>query len=124
MNVLDMYNEFRAKFPEITEKADAEHVKNWDEIDPEFAYSWFESLANAINQDMHKGVDAQVYKEVFDFLKTQYLLGDVKTKDCIDVSFTENMFWRVQPEKAKNYWLLFPDALKELYVNFHHREPA
>ena len=122
--MLEMYDEFRAKFPELTKKADAEHIKNWDEIDPEFAYLWFGSLANAINQDMQNDVDAQQYKEIFDFLKLQYLSGDAKAKDCIDVSFTENMFWRVQPEKAKSYWLLFPDVLKELYVNFHHREPA
>jgi hypothetical protein len=124
MSVLDMYNDFRVKFPEITKKADEEHIISWGEIDPDFAYSWFESLAKAINQKMHKGAPAKEYKDVFEFLRKQYLFGDDKVKDCIDVSFTENLFWQVQPSKAKNYWLLFPDLLKDLYVNFHRRKPC
>lgn len=74
MSVLNMYNDFRVKFPEITKKADEEHIKCWDEINPDFAYSWFESLANAINQEMNKGVDAQEYKKVFELLKTLILI--------------------------------------------------
>lgn len=115
MSVLNMYDDFRVKFPAITKKADEEHIKCWEVIDPEFAYAWFESLAKAINQDMHKGVAAQQYKDVFEFLRKQYLFGDNKVKDCIDVSFTENLFWQVQSSNAEHYWLLLPDLLKDLY---------
>ncbi len=124
MTVLDLYSEVRKRFPEIAQKADEEHMRVWDEIDPDFAYSWFESISNALNSEMQKGVDANKYKELFEYFKSQYLLGDDKVKDCIDVSFTENLFWDVKPEKAKSYWVIFPDLLKELYVKFHRHTPA
>lgn len=124
MSVLEMYNEFREKFPKTTEKTDNEHIKFWGDIDPDFCYSWFESLAKTINLDMAKEVDPNEYKEVFEFLRSRFLQGDEKMKDCIDVSFTENLFWKIPFEKAQPYWTIFPDLLKGLYVNFHKRTPG
>ena len=40
MTLLEFYNETRQKFPEVTEKADKEHIRLWGEVDPKFAYSW------------------------------------------------------------------------------------
>ncbi len=124
MSVLKLCNECREEFPDIAEKADIEHVRVWGEVDPEFAYSWFESLANALNREMLNEVDAGNYKDLFEFIRSSFLFGDEKVKDCIDVSFTENLFWKVPPSKAQMYWALLPSVLKDLYVNFHHRKPA
>ena len=124
MSVKEMYMEFRSTFPEITAKADKVHVQFWGDLDPEFSYSWFESLAKAINNDMENAVNVKRYLDVFEFLRRKFLFGNAKEKDCIDVAFTENMFWKIAPDKAKPYWVKFPPLLQDLYVKFHGNPPV
>ena len=124
MVVEEMYLEFRSTFPKITAKADKVHVQFWGDLDPEFSYSWFESLAKAINNDMENAVNVKSYLDVFEFLRRKFLFGTEKEKECIDVAFTENLFWQIAPDKAKPYWAKFPPLLQDLYVKFHGRTPA
>jgi hypothetical protein len=65
MPVLEFYYETRKKYSAITEEADREHMRNWHSFDPEFAYSWFESLANALNNEMSRGVTSKQYAGLF-----------------------------------------------------------
>lgn len=124
MTVLGMYSEFREKFPSVTEKVDLQHIDYWGSLDSEQCYCWFESLAKTINSDMAKGEDPNTYTEIFEFLRSAYLKENDSVKNCIDVSFTENLFWEISVEKAEPFWLVFPDLLKGLYVAFHNRTPA
>ena len=124
ISVLEMYNNFRTNYPEATELADNEHIRTWDEIGQDLPYSWFESLANAINAEMNRLTEAEKYKEIFEFIRNNYMLGNSEVKNCIDASFTENLFWQVPPNQAEPYWAIFPEKLKELYVEFHRSEPA
>lgn len=119
MNVLEFYNLVREKYPNITEKADKEHIRIWGEIDTDFAYSWFESLANAINKEMVAGVKANEYLDLFTFIDSHFQIGDDELKDCIDVAFTENLFWEVPVKQKEPFWNILPERLKELYINFH-----
>ena len=121
--VVDLYNVVRDRFPEITEVTDRVHVKTWGEPEPEFAYSWFGSLANALNNDMNKGSDAKKYMTLFSFFNHTLQDCDPEIKNCIDVSFVENLFWQVPGNKAEPYWLKLPASLKELYIGFHSRAP-
>ncbi|RDH41181.1 DUF7674 family protein [Zooshikella ganghwensis] len=123
MPILDMYNQFRETFPDLTEKTDKEHIRRWSEVDPDFAYSWFESLANALNNEMNKKISVSKYSEVFEFIRSHFMNGNKEARNCIDVAFTENLFWQVKPENAKPYWDALPNVLKELYVDFHNRKP-
>ncbi|ASF47980.1 DUF7674 family protein [Methylovulum psychrotolerans] len=123
MPVLEMYEEFRVEFPELTAKSDIEHCKYWGEVDPEFAYSWFGSLANTLNKEMSRGIDVKTYKNQFEFFHSKYITGDSEVKNCIDVSFIENLFWQVVPEKALPYWQALPLPLKELYLDFYGHSP-
>ncbi|REL36344.1 DUF7674 family protein [Thalassotalea euphylliae] len=121
MQLQEMYEEFRATFPEITRKADIVHIKLWGELDPSFAYSWFESLANAINHEMSKSSESAQYRPIFEYFRQKYLFENNDIKNCIDVAFVENLFWRVKAEHASPYWALMPDILKQLYIQFHGR---
>jgi len=123
MGVLGFYNVIRDKYPGVTEIADKEHIQIWGDVDPEFAYSWFESLANALNKEMTEGVDAEKYKGLLNFISAHFQAEDEEVKNCIDVAFTENLFWQVPAVKAEVYWKILPDNLKELYVNFHRGVP-
>ena len=99
--VLNFYQSVREQYPEIAQKADAEHIRIWGEIDPDYTYSWFESLAKAVNTEM---AEPAVYKELFLYISRQYQNGSREIKDCIDVAFVENLFWRLPPEKIAPYW--------------------
>ncbi|MFV9657321.1 hypothetical protein ACNFCK_20740 [Pseudomonas sp. NY15366] len=120
---LDLYNCVRSNFPEITAKADREHIRLWSELDPEFAYSWFGSLANALNSEMCKGTNHGSHSELFIFISNSLENCTKEIHKCIDVSFTENLFWQVPSEKAAPYWHALPEPLKELYLGFHRRAP-
>lgn len=124
MALKNLYNNFRAEFPEITRLTDLEHIQEWDTVEPEMAFSWFESLARFINREMSMGASVKPYIPVFEFLRRGYMLGSDDEKKCIDVSFVENLFWDVDKDKRASYWRAFPDVFKELYVSFHGREPA
>ncbi|RCU51625.1 hypothetical protein DU002_03910 [Corallincola holothuriorum] len=123
MPVIELYNEFRNRFPEITTKADRVHIKYWGDLNPEFAYSWFESLANTINNEMAKCISASKYAGVFRYICVQWKTGDEEIKNCIDVAFTENLFYQIKPEKIEPYWKILPREIKSLYVNFHGHHP-
>jgi len=126
MSVSELYHSFRKEFPEVTLKADKLYLDSWDGIvgDDTSAHIWFASLADALNKEMDKGVSANTYKGLFEFIQIQYLHGSIGVKECIDVSFTENLFWQVAKDKTQKYWLILPDALKELYVTFHGVKPT
>jgi len=115
----------KQKYPEISEKVDAEYLKQWGECDaPEYySYSWFEALANTLNKQMSWSVPAEKFSDLFSDISDAFKSGGADVKECIDVAFVENLYWQVAPEKAENYWVLMPDTLKELYVDFHHRTP-
>jgi len=124
MSVPNLYNKFREKFPGPTSKADKIHIERWGGIDPEIAYLWFEDLAAAFNREMELSVDVIEYAESFEYLSEVYEIGDEKEKDCIDVSFVENLFWNVPSSKAKPYWNVLPVNLKNLYMDFHRKSPV
>jgi hypothetical protein len=108
----------------MTEAADARHIKVWDSVDDETAYSWFESLAGAINDQMGASSKSTDLSSIFSYFDERLRRSDKKVKNCIDVSFIENLFWEVQPSSAKNAWDAMPDSMKQLYVQFHGRLPT
>lgn len=66
--------EVKAKFPAISAKADREYIRQWGDFETDlYSYSWFESLANALNIEMGKGVPPKVYQDLFSFAVTPRL---------------------------------------------------
>lgn len=121
----EFYEAVRDQFPALTTRADAEFAKRWDKLDPEFvAYSWFESLADALNADMRRGVNAEAHRRLFSFINAALTSSSDEVVNCIDVSFVESLFWRVSAEQAYPYWVWLPQGLKDLYIAFHHRNPV
>lgn len=121
--VLDLYMATRSLFPDIAEIADSIHARTWGEPKPERAHAWFESLANALNNDMKKGVSAGHHMKLLSFLSQALHDGSSETKNCIDVAFVENLFWQVPGTQAAPYWEKLPASLKALYMEFHRRAP-
>jgi hypothetical protein len=122
-SVLDLYNAVREQFPAATALADRVHVRQWGELDPAFSYSWFESLAYALNGEMSREEPYETHEPLFLFLAKALVQRGDAVHNCIDVAFVENLFWQVPAEKRACYWQRLPSSLRELYVAFHRREP-
>lgn len=88
-----------------------------------YSYSWFEALANALNDEMRKDIDPGTHGELFETISNAFSTEGSDIKNAIDVAFVENLFWQVPENKSECYWVVLPKTLKELYVNFHGRTP-
>jgi len=114
----------RRAFPSLAGKADRHFLKYWNEQpSEENAYSWFASVANALNQDMRRSACPSECAEFFKFVAHSFCSASGEVKRCIDVSFVENLFWQVSPAKSAAYWRALPPSLQALYVGFHHKPP-
>ena len=115
----------REKYPAISKKADIEYDKYWNSIvKMEFSsYSWFESLANALNLEMKKKASVESHIELLEFISSQFSVGIEEVRNAIDVAFVENLFWQVSATEAKPYWQVLPNNLRNLYVGFHSHTP-
>lgn len=116
--------EVKTRFPFISAKADKEYMRLWGDFTSDlYSYSWFESLANAVNTEMSKGIHPKIYQDLFLFIDDGYLKGDESIRKAIDVAFVENLFWNVPSHSCDLYWAALPETLKDLYLNFHRKKP-
>ncbi|WP_431478581.1 DUF7674 family protein [Massilia eburnea] len=114
----------RERFPALAQKADRKYLKYWNEqplaAEP---YSWFESAANALNDDMQREDSLVECSQFFEFVTNVFASASEEVRQCIDVSFVENLFWQVPPAKAAAYWSKLPPPLQTLYLGFHNKPP-
>jgi hypothetical protein len=119
-----LYDRVRNDFPRIAASADRFHERRFgDALDVGVEYAWFEALADALNEDMRRGVPYAEHQNMCELLASAYTNGQSGVQQCIDVSFVENLFWQVPSTKAGPYWKKLPIALRQLYLGFHGREP-
>ncbi|WP_177326914.1 hypothetical protein [Pseudomonas sp. ML96] len=118
------YQSVRSAFPDIAAKADGKYFDDWGDPLPQFEYSWFHSLANALNAQMNKGIAPSDHLPLFTLISDALEDCSAEVRNCIDVSFVENLFWQVPSDKAEGYWQQLPNPLKQLYLQFHRRAPA
>lgn len=124
MSVLEMYHDFRRRFPEMAQAADTRHANIWDSVDDETVHSWFESLADAINDQISAAEKDTDLHSVFSFFDKQLQSSNIEVKNCIDVSFVENLFWEVLPSAAANAWDAMPNSMQQMYLKFHGQPPT
>lgn len=121
--VVELFESARSRFPALSARADELHVRLFGEVAPSTAFSWFESLARALNEEMAKGVPARVHAPLFRFMSGSFVGSGPEVRECIDVAFVENLFWQVPSVRCRPYWQQLPEALRKPYRDFHRREP-
>ena len=124
MDVREMYEDFRSRYPELTRATDARHLATWGRVEHETAFLWFESLASALNSQMGFPEKRTEMVTIFMYLDSKYRTGSKDVKNCIDVSFVENLFWEVSPKFAAPVWATLPKSLQQIYCGFHGRTPT
>ena len=110
------------KFPLDSNTADKVYINRGFEKKDEAYHVWFEAFAEVTNMYMKKRQTANVLKH-FEFFMYHSKNGTEVIKNCIDVSYVENLFWEINSETSKYYWSLLPKKLQELYFAFHHGMP-
>lgn len=123
MSIDELFAEVRTSFPSISEVADRHYERLFGADSPVHAYSWFESLANALNHEMSRDVDPKTHDGLLVRLD-RALNSSEEVFRCLDVAFVENLFWQVPARKAAPYWDFLPTRFKALYEGFHHRTPV
>lgn len=123
MDILELFDTTRERFPAIAREADALHLRLWDEVDPETPFLWFESLAGALNEAMLSGAEAERFDALFGYLADAFDEGDDEIRSCIDASFVENLFWEVPGARAEPFWRRLPENLRGVYMAFHGGAP-
>jgi hypothetical protein len=121
--IAQFYRETRDRFPSILAETDKLHLQTWD-MDDEWAYMWFHSLADMLNANMRKNASLDIAGSIFDYMRDRFMTGCGEVRNCIDVSFVENLFWQVTPDRSGPYWARMPDLLKRLYLGFHSKPPC
>ena len=121
--IVQLYRDTRERFPTIVEATDRKHLETW-ELNDEDAYMWFHSLADTLNAQMRTDANLNVAGAIFDYMRHRFATGGAEVRNCIDVAFVENLFWRVSPAHAEAYWARMPDLLKSLYLGFHASPPC
>lgn len=125
MNLLEFYNVLKSRFPEATTSANREYIRQWDEKKTDGkAYSWFESLAKVINQDVESSTEATRYQALLEFISSTYESSEPEVRNCIHVSFIEHLFWKTCRDKTEPYWCILPKNLKDLYLSLHGKAPV
>ena len=86
-------------------------------------YIWFECFAEVTNMLMKENDKDNVLKH-FSFFTSYLNNGTDVIKNCIDVSYIENLFWKVDKETSELFWPLLPKQMQELYIDFHGLKPT
>ncbi len=123
MKKITFIKDVQTKFPELAALANQEHIYKFRDEDFELDSLWFESFANSVNRAMSSESGMEACKSIFNYFSEAFEKGDQEIRNCIDVSFVENLFWKVSSEKCKVYWKYLPENLKHLYIGFHGKVP-
>jgi hypothetical protein len=106
----------RSCFPNAARKTD-EKMKNMGFDNEDKAYfTWIESFADITNALIHERMQVEVEKHLI-FFSQQFEIGSESVKNCIDVSYVENLMWNLDSEDKTWAWSLIPENLKSVYID-------
>ena len=104
----------RKTLPRSSEHADGlMHQRGFNKDDS--CHLWIETFADVTNILIAARNRKEVTKH-FSFFSRQYLEGSEEIKNCIDVSYVENLFFDLPDEDKKWAWKLLSEDLKKVYV--------
>ncbi|MEE4358358.1 MAG: hypothetical protein V2I97_17945 [Desulfococcaceae bacterium] len=105
----------RRALPDAAAKTDEIMRGRGFDSDEEPEYIWVEAFADVTNMFIRQRNQAELRKE-FLFFSNQLDRGSQTVKNCIDVSYAENLMWDLTSEDRKWVWSQIPENLKKCYT--------
>lgn len=116
-DIREFVQAIRNALPEAAQKTD--HMmrgRGWDS-DEGAEYIWVEALADVTNMYVRRRDQQEVEKHLRFFAVELDRRSDA-VKNCIDVSYVENLMWDLKREDKAWFWPRIPENLRKLYVAF------
>ena len=109
------FERIRDALPEVASKTDEIMRERGFNSDDETEYLWLEALADITNMYIQRRNQDKLRKALHFFSK-EFDSGTNTIKNCIDVSYMENLMWDLNSADKKWVWPQIPENLKKLYV--------
>jgi hypothetical protein len=105
----------RSQFPLASTRTDQLMAERGFEIEDDLLYLWIEALADVTNEFIRQRSESEI-RRLFAFFSFRFDTENEKIKNCIEVSYVENLMFNAGTADAKWTWPYFPENLKRLYV--------
>ena len=100
------------RFPSEAEVVDGQ----MEYFDDDAYETWIERFVDTTNEAMAKR-DEPVVQAHLSFMSQQLAATDEEGRRAIDVAYTENLMWNLDPEAKRWAWPRIPANLKQLYID-------
>jgi len=105
----------RKELPLESDLTDQKMLERGFDLEDELHHLWVEQLADVTNEFLRQKNFEEATKQL-NFFASSYNSGNYHVKNCIDVSYAENLMWNLEPKDKKQAWLVIPRELKALYI--------
>jgi hypothetical protein len=120
-SVLDFREKLKARFPEDAARATANTEQYWgcpwEEITDHGCGVWFEKFGAQTAAAMRRRDEETVLAHL-QCISERLQTADKQLADAIDVSYMENLFYKLDKRSQRWGWLRIPQNLKDLYIQF------
>ncbi|MBW1783419.1 MAG: hypothetical protein JRL30_22085 [Deltaproteobacteria bacterium] len=113
--IRDFLKAIRRALPNAAAKTDKIMHERGYESEEDSEHLWVEALADVTNAHIQQRNQKEV-KTQLRFFSEQFDRGPDAVKNCIDVSYVENLMWNLPPEDKKWVWPQIPENLQHLYI--------
>lgn len=110
----------RQSFASAAEEADQIMLGRGFGPEDEAHFLWLESLADVTNALIRQRNEYELGRHL-QFFSWQFDNGTESVKNCIDVSYVENLAWNLGAEDKEWVWPLIPENLRQLHMAFWGR---
>ncbi len=113
--ISDFVGLIRSQFPLASTRTDQLMVERGFEIENDLFYLWIEALADVTNEFIQQKSESEI-RCLFAFFSRRFDTENEKIKNCIEVSYVENLMFDAGNADAEWAWPYLPENLKRLYV--------
>lgn len=113
--IQDLVKNIRQALPGAADQTDRLMADSGFDQEEEAHYLWMEALAEVANELICQKDEGEL-KALLAHLSSEYDSGSGAVKNCIEVSFVENLLWDLEPDEKAWAWPRIPDNLAKLYT--------
>lgn len=113
--IRDFLRAIRLALPDAAVRTDEIMCEHGLDSHENAEYLWVEALADVTNRQIRQRNQKKVTTQLL-FLSEQFEHGTDTVKNCIEVSYVENLMWNLNSEDKKWAWPQIPENFQRLYI--------